>query len=277
MSNVEVFNGSLVEVNGQAMMSSKDLCQLLNETREEGQSDVTHTNVVRDIRNMLENLDESSLMNQYSTKLDNRGYVSEFLLNEDLSLCYVTSKRSKVRLAVVKVFNQIKNAKKETAPSFNLPSNFKEALIMLVAAEDEKERLQLVATEAKNNLESLEKSHVEMSITAAMKEVGFRPNLTMAFMRKKGFFNLNNQPTAALCGKGLFEVCSVKVNDSRYEQQTRVTGKGLAWLDQILRKSLPEDCFEAGKFERAAQRKKDAKVSAKETYESKNGDVRVCL
>jgi phage antirepressor YoqD-like protein len=238
----------LIEVQGVKLMSARSLCQVINATRDFEQNEVRYDNVLRDIKAMLQHLFaldilflklEDGVYAEYYQDGLNKGKLKEVYLNQDLALCYVAGKCAKVRLEVVKVFNQAVQQQ-----PFALPKTYKEALIALVEAEEEKERLALEAEQAKGQLESLVKSHVELTLTAACKQLGYKPVKTMAYMREKGFLTKTNQPSSAMCGRGFFEVCSTRESDTRVIQQTRVTGAGLVWMQTTLRKSLPKDCLE---------------------------------
>jgi hypothetical protein len=79
--------------NSEKMMSSKLIAERTGKL---------HTNVVRDIRNMMDELDESHLshLNYRETK-DNRGYTAEVFLNERLSLCLASGYSIKLRMMII--------------------------------------------------------------------------------------------------------------------------------------------------------------------------------
>lgn len=63
-------------------MSSREISEL---------TDKTHSHVLRDIRQMLDSLDDPILVHEeYQELKDNRGYTSEFLLNKNLSITLMT-------------------------------------------------------------------------------------------------------------------------------------------------------------------------------------------
>ena len=67
---------NLINTNIQTM-SSKEIAELTGKE---------HKNILRDIRNMVEDLGCSNLSNeQYQELKDNRGYTSEFLLDKELA------------------------------------------------------------------------------------------------------------------------------------------------------------------------------------------------
>lgn len=67
-----------------------------------------HSNVLRDIRSMLDQLDDSNLNHeQYQVILDQRGYTSEILLNKDLSICLVSGYNVQLRMMIIKRWNEL--------------------------------------------------------------------------------------------------------------------------------------------------------------------------
>lgn len=63
-------------------MSSREISELTGKT---------HSHVLRDIRQMLDSLDDPILVHEeYQELKDNRGYTSEFLLNKNLSITLMT-------------------------------------------------------------------------------------------------------------------------------------------------------------------------------------------
>lgn len=268
----------LIEIQGVKLMSARSLCQVINKTRDFEQNEVRYDNILRDIKSMLWSLFaldvpylklDDGVHAEYYQEGGNRGKLKEIYLNQDLALCFVAGKCAKVRLEVVKVFNQAIQQPSQLA----LPKNYKEALLALVAAEDEKERLALEAEQAKGQLESLVKSHVDVTFAAACKQLGFKPAKTLAYMREKGFMTKLGQPTSAMCGRGFFEVCSVRESETRVTQQTKVTGVGLEWMNTVLRRALPKDCLEA------AQGCEEEFVGKGKSigYETKRGEHRVLM
>ena len=71
-----------------------------------------HKNVIRDIRNMLDSLDGSLLNHEYYQILtDERGYTSEILLNENLSINLVTGYNPTLRLRMVQHWQELRKPK----------------------------------------------------------------------------------------------------------------------------------------------------------------------
>ena len=84
-----------------------------------------HSHVIRDIGNMIDellkddpNLDDSD----YQIVKDNRGYVSEIVLNERLSLCLASGYSIKLRMAIIDDWALLKSQQ------VSLPQTFAQAL-----------------------------------------------------------------------------------------------------------------------------------------------------
>lgn len=116
--------------NNQALtMSSREIATLC---------DKEHSNVLRDIRNMLSDLGHSFLNDEYYQILtDERNYTTEILLNKNLSLNLVTGYNAKLRLAIIKRWQEL-----EQSNQIALPTTYLEALEALVISEKAKQALE---------------------------------------------------------------------------------------------------------------------------------------
>lgn len=82
-----------------------------------------HGHVLRDIKNMIIELDDPNLDDSdYQEVIDNRLYISEILLNERLSLCLASGYSIKLRMAIIDDWAEMKTK------SLQLPKTFAEAL-----------------------------------------------------------------------------------------------------------------------------------------------------
>lgn len=90
------------------VMSTKEIAERTNKT---------HKNVIRDVRNMFEQLeiDGSNL-----SHLDSRGYVKEFLLPKDLCLTLVTGYDAPLRHAIIVRWEELE---REVSPIPRVPLN----------------------------------------------------------------------------------------------------------------------------------------------------------
>lgn len=129
-------------INQKGMMSSKRIAESTGKE---------HKTVLRDIRSMFETLgyDGTDLYHtDFKQLIDDRGYTSEYLLNEELCICLATGYSVQVRMVLIKDWSAMK-AKDA------MPSNYLEALKLLVAKEEEKERLEMKVDNLSTALDSL--------------------------------------------------------------------------------------------------------------------------
>lgn len=112
-----------------------------------------HKSVLRDIRNMTDELEKDGTK-LYHPEIevikDVRGYTSEILLNERLSLCLAAGYSVSLRMKIIDSWAELK-AKAEIT-SYALPSNYKEALQALLEKETENERKALQIAEQNKQL-----------------------------------------------------------------------------------------------------------------------------
>ena len=91
-------------------MSSREIASLV---------DKEHKNVIRDIRAMINEFEDDSLLSHVKEDKDARGYTSAFHLNKDLTLTLVAGYNVKLRLAIIKRWQELEDQQK---PSFSLPN-----------------------------------------------------------------------------------------------------------------------------------------------------------
>jgi phage regulator Rha-like protein len=129
----------LVNLEKAKMMSSKRIAE---KTGKE------HSNVLRDIRNMIDELkkDDSNLNDDFLEVKDARNYTYEILLNERLSLCLASGYSITLRMMIIDEWAILKQPKELTR---------KELALMVVKAEEEKEQLLLQVDNLSTALDSL--------------------------------------------------------------------------------------------------------------------------
>lgn len=122
------------------MMSSKEVASLTGKE---------HRNVIRDIREMIDQLDDSNLSHEeYQQLTDCRGYTSEILLNKDLTTCLVSGYNVQLRMAIIKRWNEL-----EAQQAFALPTTFSQALLLAAQLEEQKEQLALQVSQQQQVIE----------------------------------------------------------------------------------------------------------------------------
>ena len=84
-------------------MSSREIASLV---------DKEHKNVIRDIRAMINEFEDDSLLSHVKEDKDARGYTSAFHLNKDLTLTLVAGYNVKLRLAIIKRWQELEEKEK---------------------------------------------------------------------------------------------------------------------------------------------------------------------
>nr|WP_322714535.1 phage antirepressor KilAC domain-containing protein [Nostoc sp. ChiSLP03a]MDZ8215789.1 phage antirepressor KilAC domain-containing protein [Nostoc sp. ChiSLP03a] len=164
---------------------------------------------------------------------------------KQLAMLSGTAKGREVRLYFLQCEKELK-AIREAQPK--LPSNYREALLALVEAEDEKERLALKAAEAEAKVVQLQpkaeifdviaESGNLLSFSEAAKVINSpslgRNNL-MQLLRDKRVLQIGNLPYQQYVSQGYFEVVETVTNVG-VKLTPKVTQKGLSFLIRFLQK-----------------------------------------
>ena len=201
-----------------------------------------HKNVIRDIRNMLDSLDGSLLNHEYYQILtDERGYTSEILLNENLSINLVTGYNPTLRLRMVQHWQELRK-----------PKELSRMELIELAMQAERERIAL-----ENKVEQLQpKADAYEILSGAKGSVSIRVASGELKVPEKKFVQwlLDNDwayregnrtdgkllPHAHRKEQGYLELVNVvtyNTGEAVARSQTKVTQKGLARLAQIFSKN----------------------------------------
>jgi phage regulator Rha-like protein len=116
-----------------------------------------HSNVLRDIRNMLFELEkDDSTLNHDSFQVikDNRGYDSEILLTERLSLCLASGYSISLRMKIIDDWSEMKKAQQNVLV---LPHDFVSALKALVVSEEAKQLAEAKVLEQTPKVEAFDR------------------------------------------------------------------------------------------------------------------------
>lgn len=223
----------LAEIQSNKTMSSREIATLCEKE---------HKNVIRDIRNMLDSLDGSLLSHEYYQILtDERGYTSEILLNENLSINLVTGYNPTLRLRMVQHWQELRKPKELTRME-----------LIELAMHAERERIAL-----ENKVEQLQpKADAYEILSGAKGSVSIRVASGELKVPEKKFIQwlLDNDwayregnrtdgkllPHAHRKEQGYLELVSVvtyNTGEAVARSQTKVTQKGLARLAQIFSKN----------------------------------------
>ena len=223
----------LAEIQTNKTMSSREIATLCEKE---------HKNVIRDIRNMLDSLDGSLLNHEYYQILtDERGYTSEILLNENLSINLVTGYNPTLRLRMVQHWQELRK-----------PKELSRMELIELAMQAERERIAL-----ENKVEQLQpKADAYEILSGAKGSVSIRVASGELKVPEKKFIQwlLDNDwayregnradgkllPHAHRKEQGYLELVSVvtyNAGEAVARSQTKVTQKGLARLAQIFSKN----------------------------------------
>lgn len=223
----------LAEIQSNKTMSSREIATLCEKE---------HKNVIRDIRNMLDSLDGSLLNHEYYQILtDERGYTSEILLNENLSINLVTGYNPTLRLRMVQHWQELRK-----------PKELSRMELIELAMQAERERIAL-----ENKVEQLQpKADAYEILSGAKGSVSIRVACGELKVPEKKFIQwlLDNDwayregnrtdgkllPHAHRKEQGYLELVSVvtyNTGEAVARSQTKVTQKGLARLAQIFSKN----------------------------------------
>ena len=140
----------ITEKNASLTMSSREIAELCEKE---------HRSVLRDIDNMLSELEIQSA--QFCADyIDSRGRSYRcFNLPKDLTLTLIAGYNVKLRKRIIDRWQELENQQKPTALSR------KDLALMVIAAEEENERLQLENKQQATHIESME-SYFRNGITA---------------------------------------------------------------------------------------------------------------
>ena len=223
----------LAEIQTNKTMSSREIATLCEKE---------HKNVIRDIRNMLDSLDGSLLNHEYYQILtDERGYTSEILLNENLSINLVTGYNPTLRLRMVQHWQELRK-----------PKELSRMELIELAMQAERERIAL-----ENKVEQLQpKADAYEILSGAKGSVSIRVASGELKVPEKKFIQwlLDNDwayregnrtdgkllPHAHRKEQGYLELVSVvtyNTGEAVARSQTKVTQKGLTRLAQIFSKN----------------------------------------
>ena len=224
-------------MNIEQRMSSKEIADLTGKA---------HKNVMRDIRNMFNELEikiDSFL--SPSTDSMNRPIIIFKLPKREVEIL-ITGYSVKLR---AKVIDRLKEVEQELAekqaPAIPLPQNYKQALLALVEAEEEREKQQLLIEEQKPSVqfcEQVSQAKNDLLIrdfAKALSKDGFKTGQNRLFdhLREINVLMSNNQPYQRYIDNGYFNVVTriVQTNHGNITKYTpMITGKGQIALSKKL-------------------------------------------
>lgn len=181
LSKVNTFQVPVLNEELQTM-SSKEIAELTGKQ---------HSHVVRDIRNMLDDLQKDDPEMDYPKEdKDNRGYTSCFHLNKELSITLVAGYNTSMRLAIVRRWQELEAKEKQNVlmlPNFTDPAE----AAMAWALQYKEKQIALQQLEvAKPKAEFVDK-YVERGslkiLTDVAKELGVSGKTLGKWLREEGW------------------------------------------------------------------------------------------
>ena len=142
-------------------MSSREIADLTGKR---------HDHIIRDIRAMLDALKDAPDLGNVKEEKDARGYTVAFHLNKELTLTLVAGYNVKLRLAIIKRWQEL-----EATVAFTLPKTFGEALRLAAEQQEKIEQQQaqlLIAAPKVAYVDTFVDHGVNKNITAVAKDLG---------------------------------------------------------------------------------------------------------
>lgn len=230
---------------GPATMSTREVADLCEKR---------HRDVMRDVRTMCEALDIDARSFAHIYKDAQNREQEEYRLPRDLTLTLVTGYNIVLRKRVIDRLDEYERGS-------NLPSDptllglpdFRDPVAAArawVASEEKSAGLQQALIAVQPKVEAfdafLEKETEDMTLTRAMKVLGYGPNIAIQVMRKLGIlYGQPATPAAYYANQEYFVMKPVpdRHDDNKVRPQTFVTPRGLDWL----RRRLPEMMMKVGR------------------------------
>jgi anti-repressor protein len=222
-------------------MSSKEIADLTGKE---------HRNVLRDIREMLDQLGCSDLSSkEYQVILAPNNMTAEILLNKDLSVCLVSGYNVQLRMAIIKRWNELEA---QAQQNFAVPTTFSQALLLAAQLEEQKEQLALQVAQQQQVIEVIQpKADVYDIIANRDNTYTIRDTAKLLKMRPKDLTDwllangwIYGKTSATYKPFAAHDRNHLKLVASNYGTQVRVTGKGLVWLARKLKVELESSDFE---------------------------------
>lgn len=196
-----------------------------------------HDHVIRDIRNMIIELDSPHLGDDdYKIIKDSREYDSEILLNERLSLCLASGYSVALRMAIIDDWARLKI-------TVLIPETYGQALIEAgrLALELESKNLLIEKMQPKVDFYDTvtdSKDAIDLGTASKVLAMGYGRTILFRKLREKGILMKNNIPYQDGIDKGWFRLIETswsKPNgDSHVYFKTLVFQKGLDEIRKLL-------------------------------------------
>jgi phage antirepressor YoqD-like protein len=220
----------LMTVGNNKMMSSKEISQLTGKR---------HADVLRDIRNMLDQLWNAELRSeQYQIVTLPNGMTGEILIDHELSIVLGTGYSIPQRLMLVKRWKQLEQQAQRPKTALELA---KEQVMLLEQIEQQQALIDYQAPKVAA-LDRIASSDGSQVITVVAKILGQQPKSFFAMLNDKGWIFKRTAGDAweAFADKvkaGYLEMTTVNTGESdnqKLRKQVKVTPKGITKLSEML-------------------------------------------
>jgi Rha family phage regulatory protein len=233
---MENMNIQVLEANNVLTMSSIEIAELTGKQ---------HKDVIRDIRNMLNQLEIHSAQFCAQYKDSTGRSLPMFNLPKDETICLIAGYNAQVRMRIIKRWQELEQ--KESA-QFKMPKTLSDALLLAgqqAALAEERQRLLEQQKPKVEFAETVERSDGTLSIgefaKLLPKEWKIGRNKLFKWLRDNKYLMKDNVPYQRYVNEGLFEVIETV---SEYDSQdyinllTLITGKGQLYVTGKLKETL---------------------------------------
>lgn len=209
-----------------------------------------HADVMRDIRNIMEQLD-----NEAERNFALSSYLSEqnkelpmYILSKKGSLCLASGYDAKLRMAIIERWEELES--KNRNGGFKVPTSFKEALLLAAKQQEELEKQQLLIEEQKPKVEFFDqvtdsKDACDMATVAKVLNMGVGRNKLFEILRDNKILQGNNQPMQRYVDAGWFRVIETQytkpTGDICINFKTIVYQKGIEGIRKLLKEDEKND------------------------------------
>ncbi|SMB88018.1 Phage antirepressor protein YoqD, KilAC domain [Pasteurella testudinis DSM 23072] len=218
MNNIAVIS------NNNLTMSSREIAELCEKR---------HDNVLKLIRELIAGGVLKNTRPQNYVHSQNNQEYTEFLSDKRDSLVIVARLSPEFTAAVVDRWQELENYRQQSTA---LTPSRKELALMVIQAEEEKERLQLENLQMKPKADFVDQ-YVDVGTSKSLRETAkilrmSEKAMIAKLIDNKALFRQSDNllPYADKLSKGLFTVKTGTTDHGHNFTQTRVTGKGIQWI-----------------------------------------------
>lgn len=224
----------LMNINNSEVMTSIQIAELTGKR---------HANVMRDIKNIVQQLDNQAELNfELSEYKDSTGKSNPvYLLTKKGSLCLAAGYNANLRMKIIDRWEQL-----ESQNRYKIPKTLSEALLLAAKQTEKLEAAERLIEENKPKVEFYDTvteslDVFDMRTVAAVLDMGVGRNKIFAILRMRGVFDSNNKPYQQYIDRGYFRCVESVKTDGYYlsvNVKTVVYQKGLDFIRKILKEEL---------------------------------------